>query len=148
MVVVTSTTLSLFPEATTHCAKLTFGVSTWFVHFLHTRLFRKDYDTNCALTFNCAALVALFHRLGRWVVTMLYPFRKGHKRVWKLILYAAPSLLSAESSAGMALISPRRFSWPMSHLWVREAGVSQQVVLQPVVCSRSSVVPGCGVFKT
>ena len=89
LVVVTSTTLSLFPEATTHFAKLTFGASTWFVHFLHTRLFRKDYDTSCALTFNCAALVALFHRLGRWVVTMMYSLRKGHKRVWKLILYCS-----------------------------------------------------------
>ena len=54
-----------FLGTTTHFAKLTFGASTWFVHFLHTRLFWKDSHTICALTFDCAALVALFHRLGR-----------------------------------------------------------------------------------
>ena len=48
-----------------HFAKLTFGASTWFLQLLHMWLFRKDYDTICELTFDCAALVALFHRLGR-----------------------------------------------------------------------------------
>ena len=74
---------------TTHFAKLTFGASTWFLQLLDMWLFRKDYDTICELTFDCAALVALFHRLGRWVVTMMYSLRKGHKRVWKLILYCS-----------------------------------------------------------
>ena len=46
-------------------AKLTFGASIWFLQLLHMWLFRKDYDTICELTFDCAALVALFHRLGR-----------------------------------------------------------------------------------
>ena len=74
---------------TTHFAKLTFGASTWPLQLLDMWLLRKDYDTICELTFDCAALVALFHRLGRWVVTMLYSLRKGHKRVWKLILYCS-----------------------------------------------------------
>ena len=48
---------------TTHFAKLTFGASTWLLQLLDMRLLRKDYDTICELTFDCAALVALFHRL-------------------------------------------------------------------------------------
>ena len=32
------------------------------------------------------------------------------------------------------------------HVWVREAGAWQQVILRAIMCSRSSAVPGCGVF--
>ena len=34
------------------------------------------------------------------------------------------------------------------HVWVREAGVWQQVIIRAVMCSRSSVIPGCGVLTT
>lgn len=61
----TSQSCNYFLWITTHFANLTFGASIWFLQLLHMWLFRKDYDTICELTFDCTALVALFHRLGR-----------------------------------------------------------------------------------
>ena len=109
----------------THFAKMTFGASTWSLQLLDMWLFRKDYDTICELTFDCPALVAL---------SIAFVSRLGCAK-----LVFARILCSTREC--MIYVHGR-------HLWVQEAGVRQQVIIRAVRCSRSSVIPGCGVLTT
>ena len=59
------------------------------------------------------------------------------------------SILQADSLLGRLGISPWLCEAGVRqgrHVWVREAGVWQQVIVRAVMCSRSSVIPGCGVL--
>ena len=59
------------------------------------------------------------------------------------------SILQADSLSGRLCISPWLCEAGVRHgrrVWVREAGVWQQVIIRAVMCSRSSVIPGCGVL--